>query len=358
MHKLSAVLLAAALTIASVGAQDTSYVFTLEKTLPITSIKHQQRTGTCWCFSMLAFLESELLRQGKGEYDLAEMFVVSHTYRDKADKYVRTHGTTCFAEGGSFYDVLYAVKRYGIVPETQMPGLDYGETQHVHAELIAGARGFLDAILTNKNKKLSSAWKPAFNGLIDAYLGTLPETFLYEGRSFTPLSFAREIGLNADDYISLTSFTHQPYYEAFALEIPDNWRWSSSYNIPYDEFFALFDHAIENGFSIAWAADVSEEGWSRKNGIAVFPRDTVITPAMRSLSYDDYRTTDDHGMQIYGIARDQHGDKFYLVKNSWGTNNPYQGTWYVSDAYVAAKTINILLHKDALPLSLRKKLRM
>ena len=368
-----------------------TFIFKIEKELPITPVKNQANTGTCWSFSALGFFESELLRMGKPAVDLSEMFVVSYSYKDKADKFVRTNGMINFAQGGSFYDVVYVLKHYGIVPEGIMPGLNYGEERHNHSEMEKVSRAFVDQMIKNPNRKLSTAWRKAFDGIIDAYLGEVPEKFEYECGSYTPKTYMQSLGLNMDDYVSLTSFTHQPFYSKFALEIPDNWRWSLSHNIPLDELMQVFDYALDNNFPVAWASDVSEKGFTRK-GVAVNPEvkvtnlpgsdqakwlglsqreieekiykiagpqpETEVTPEIRQLAYDDYRTTDDHGMVIYGIAYDQAGNKYYLVKNSWGTDSPYKGIWYASESFVKHKTINILVHKDAIPSGIREKLKL
>lgn len=368
-----------------------TFIFKIEKELPITPVKNQANTGTCWSFSALGFFESELLRMGKPAVDLSEMFVVSYSYKDKADKFVRTNGMINFAQGGSFYDVVYVLKHYGIVPEGIMPGLNYGEERHNHSEMEKVSRAFVDQMIKNPNRKLSTAWRKAFDGIIDAYLGEVPEKFEYECGSYTPKTYMQSLGLNMDDYVSLTSFTHQPFYSEFALEIPDNWRWSLSHNIPLDELMQVFDYALDNNFPVAWASDVSEKGFTRK-GVAVNPEvkvtnlpgsdqakwlglsqreieekiykiagpqpETEVTPEIRQLAYDDYRTTDDHGMVIYGIAYDQAGNKYYLVKNSWGTDSPYKGIWYASESFVKHKTINILVHKDAIPSGIREKLKL
>lgn len=394
MKKLWVASLLLAFSLSGMSAQEKNesegYVFTPVRELKITPVKNQNRTGTCWCFSTLGFLESELLRQGKGEYDLSEMFIVNHSYKDKADKYVRLHGKLNFAQGGSFYDVLYAWKQYGIVPESVMGGLEYGEDQHAHSEMEQLASSYVSTVIKNPNGKLSTAWKKGFDGIIDSYLGKLPETFTYNGKEYTPVSFAQELGLNPDDYVSITSFTHHPFYTSFPIEVEDNWRWSDSYNLPLDEFMQVMDNAINNGYTIAWGSDVSEKGFTR-NGIAVVPdmeiletagsdqdkwvglsraekdkeinkmlekpcQELKITQEMRQKDYDNYRTTDDHGMQIYGIAKDQTGKKFYMVKNSWGTENKYKGTWYASEAFVAYKTLNYIVHKDALPKEIKTKL--
>lgn len=389
---IAASLLCAYTLSTTVNAQEKSegYVFTPVKELKITPVKNQNRTGTCWCFSSLGFLESELIRMGKGEHDLSEMYIVNHSYKDKADKYVRLHGLLNFAQGGSFTDVLYAWKHYGIVPEEVMTGLQYGEKMHAHSEMEQAAAAYVKAIVSDPNNKLTTAWKKGFDGIIDAYLGELPTKFTYKGKEYTPMSFAKELGLNPDDYVSLTSFTHHPFYSTFAIEVQDNWRWAESYNLPLNEFMQVFENAINTGYSIAWGADVSEKGFTR-DGIAIVPdiesmersgsdqdrwlglskkekdneirkmmenpcKELNITQEMRQEAYDNYQTTDDHGMQIYGIAKDQTGKKYYMVKNSWGTDNKYKGTWYASEAFVAYKTMNIIVHKDAIPAAIKTKL--
>lgn len=393
---VSALMLAFALSSVSAKdkkkTEDEGYVFTTVKELKITPVKNQNRTGTCWCFSTLGFLESELLRMGKGEYDLSEMFIVSKNYKDKAEKFVRLHGELNYAQGGSFEDVLQAWKDYGIVPESVMNGLQYGEDMHVHNELESASRAYLDQIIKNPNRKLSTAWKKGFDGIIDAYLGTAPEKFTYNGKEYTPKSFAAELGINPDDYVSLTSYTHHPFYSEFAIEVQDNWRWATSYNLPINELMQVFENAINTGYTIAWGADVSEKGFTR-NGIGVIPdiesmersgsdqdrwlglstsekdaeikkmmekpcKELEITQEMRQEAYDNYETTDDHGMQIYGITKDQTGKKFYMIKNSWGTDNKYKGTWYISENFVKYKTMNIVVHKDALPQAIKDKLHI
>lgn len=371
-------------------AAEEGYVFTPVKECKITPVKNQNRTGTCWCFSTLGFLESELIRMGKGEQDLSEMFVVSHTYKEKAEKFVRLHGLLNFAQGGGFMDPLYVWKKYGMVPEEVMRGLNYGEEMHAHGEMEAAARAYVEAITKNPNRKLSTAWKKGFDGIIDAYLGEVPEKFTYKGKEYTPKSYAAELGLNPDDYVSLTSYTHKPFYTAFPIEVQDNWLWANSYNLPLDEFMEVFDNALNNGYSLAWASDVSEQGFTGQ-GVAIVPdiesmersgsdqdrwlglsrsekdaeikkmmskpcKELTITQEMRQIAYDNYQTTDDHGMQIFGIAKDQTGKKYYMVKNSWGTSSKYKGLWYASEAYVRYKTMNIVVHKDALPKATKDKL--
>ncbi|MDR2138555.1 MAG: aminopeptidase [Tannerella sp.] len=373
-----------------VRAQE-AYEFTTVRELKITPVKNQSRSGTCWSFSCIGMIEAELLRTGKGVYDLSEMFVVNRSYRDKADKYVRLHGHLNFAQGGSFADVLYVFKHYGAVPRAVYRGLAYGEDMHVHGEMEQAALGCLKAVVSDPNRKLSPVWRKAFRGIIDSYLGEIPDTFTFNGKVYTPRRFGESLGLNIDDYVSLTSFTHEPFYAPFALEIPDNWRWATSYNVPLEDLMETIDRAIQTGYTVAWATDVSEPGFTR-NGLATMPdleasletsgsdrerwvglsakdrekeieklaekpcREVEVTQALRQEGYDSYRTTDDHGMLIYGTAKDQTGKKFYLVKNSWGTDNKYQGTWYASETFVALKTVSIVLHRDALSGALRSKL--
>lgn len=397
MKKLIAIMALAGLT-SSLSAQTPATkdanepnVFTTVKDARITSIKNQANSGTCWAYSGQSFLEDELIRTGKGDYDLSEMFVVSHTYRDKGRKYVRLHGKLNFAQGGSFYDVLYVLKNYGAVPRSVLPGLNYGTTKNQHGEMEAGLKAFLDAIITNPNGKLSTAWYPAFESIIDQYLGKLPEEFTFKGKKYTPKSYAQTLGLNADDYVSLTSFTHHPFYSKFALEIEDNWRWAESYNLPIDELMRTMEHAIDKGYTIAWGSDVSEQGFTR-DGIAVLAdveeietkgsdqarwvglnrgeRHTLLqklihsanvpeidpTQEYRQKGYDNFELTDDHGMVIYGIAKNQIGRKFFMVKNSWGETGEYKGHWYASYNFVKGKTINIVLHRSAIPEDIAKKL--
>lgn len=373
----------------SINAQDSGegFVFTTVKENPITSVKNQNRSSTCWAFSSLGFIESELLRLGKGEYDLADMFVVHHTMIDRAERYVRLHGEGSFSPGGSFYDALYCLKNYGMVPQEAMEGIKYGETLPVHNELDAVAGGYVNAIAKGRLSKLSPVWKQGLVAVYDNYLGECPEKFTYKGKEYTPKTFAQSLGLNPDDYISITSYTHYPFYTEFALEIPDNWRNALSWNLPMEEMITIMDNAINKGYTVAWASDVSEVGFSR-DGIAVVPDmdrtdlsgsdmarwtglsaddkkkeatskpapEKTITQEMRQTAYDNWETTDDHGMQIYGIAKDQTGKEYYMVKNSWGTNNKYKGTWYASKAFVGYKTMNIVVHKDAIPRDIAKKI--
>lgn len=363
------------------------FQFTTIKENPITSIKNQNRSSTCWSFSGIALLESELLRKGKGEFDLSEMFIVHHTMRDRANLYVRLHGDGSFSPGGSFYDVIATMRDHGLVPQTEMEGIKYGEKGHIHNELDGVAGAYVNAIAKSGSRKLTPVWKDGLTAIYDTYLGECPESFTYNGKEYTPHTFADELGLKADDYISLTSYTHHPFYDKFILEIQDNWRGGYSYNLPIDEFMEVMDYAVDKGYTIAWGSDVSEGGFTR-NGVAVMPdlergdltgsdmaRWTGMTPAdkskeatskpgpelqatqeMRQIAFDNWETTDDHGMLIYGTAKDQTGNEYFLVKNSWGTDSKYEGIWYASKPFVRYKTMNIVLHKDALPKNIAKKL--
>ncbi|GAP72188.1 aminopeptidase C [Candidatus Symbiothrix dinenymphae] len=394
MKQLFGILLAFCLCSSTFAVPETevavdTFAFTTVKEVPITSVKNQASSGTCWSFSGLGQLEAELLRQGKGETDLSEMFVVWHNFVDKAQKYVRMHGTLNFAAGGSFQDVLDCIKDYGIVPNEVLEGLNYGEEKHKHNELDDALKAYLNVVVKNPNKRLSTGWQAGFEGILDAYLGKLPEKFTYKGKEYTPKSYAQSLGLQPADYVSITSFTHHPFYTAFPLEIPDNWRWANSCNVPLDELMSIIDQALEKGYTVAWATDVSEKGFTRK-GIAVVPdanatqgvgsdqahwlgisqseRDSLvnllkgpvpektITQAMRQEAFDRYETTDDHGMLIYGTAQDQNGTRYYKVKNSWDTTAGYEGSWYASVPFVQYKTVSIVVHKDVLSKELRKKL--
>ena len=389
--KTISVVIAASVLALTAAAQEKpkspEYEFTTVKENPITSIKNQYRSGTCWCFSALSFIESEILRTKGYELDLSEMFVVGKSYRDRAVKYVRLDGHLNFAAGSSFGDVLHVINDYGIVPQDAMPGFNYGTDKPEHNELDAVLKGYVDAVKKNPNKTLSTAWLRGFDGVVEAYFGEYPETFVVDGVQYTPESFREHIGFNYDDYVNITSFTHHPFYEPFIIEVCDNWRWDTAYNLPMDEMMEVMYNAIENGYTIAWGSDVSEKGFTR-DGLAVMPvqekkatagsdqerwvgkssetpaedvktelpQEMEITQEMRQDGYDRKTTTDDHGMHIYGLAKDQNGTNYFMVKNSWGETGKYKGIWYASDAFVRYKTLNIVVHKDALPKHIAKKL--
>ncbi|MCT4603074.1 MAG: C1 family peptidase, partial [Marinifilum sp.] len=338
-----------------------AYQFTDIKRLPATSVKDQHRSGTCWSFSGLSFIESEMIRLGKPKIDLSEMFVVYNCYSDKAKRHVRMHGNFNFGGGGAFHDVTYVLKNYGIVPEGVYEGLNYGEEGHTHGELDAVLNDYVTAVIKNKNKKLTPVWHTGFDGILDAYLGAKPEKFEYEGKEYTPKSFAKDfVGVNPDDYIEISSYTHHPFYEKFIIEVPDNWLWDEVYNVPMNEMMEIMEKAIMDGYTIGWASDVSEKGFMYRKGIAIVPetetknmtdseiskwesmsktekaaklngdagpvKEKKITQEMRQIAYDNYTTTDDHGMHIVGIAKDQKDNKYFIVKNSWADDsNKYNG---------------------------------
>ena len=376
----------------SLGAQEKNDTvkFTVVRENPITSIRDQNQSGTCWAYSSLGFLEAELLRMGKGEHDLCESFLVYKTYMDRADKAVRTHGDASFSQGGSFYDAIYCLKHYGIVPQDAMPapGTLYGDSLFNFNQLDAVASAYVSAIAKGKLNKISLTWKKDLDGIYRNYFGELPTEVKVGKKTYTPQTYVTDyLGLNPDDYVSLTSYTHHPFYSKFILEIQDNWRWAESYNLPLNEFMEVMETAVKNGYTFAWGADVSETYFGRRNGkgYAYVPRDLkvkdltgsdaarwsgtsdagapiesedelTITQELRQIGYDNWETTDDHGMVIYGIAKDPKGHEYFMVKNSWGDYGKYHGMFYASKAYVAYKTMNILIHKSAIPAAIAKKL--
>ena len=366
-------------------------VFTTIVVNPITSIKNQARSGTCWAYSTLAFFESEILKKTKKNIDLCEMFVANKDYMDRAILKVRMHGDAQFSQGGSAYDVFYVLKNYGICPEDAMPlpGTMYGDTLNNFNQFFKVMEPYVDAIAKSESKKLNQTWKVGFQGILDAYLGKCPETFTYEGKNYTPKTFANSLGLNWDDYVSITSYTHYPFYTEFPVEVQDNWRQGLSWNLPIDEMARIIDNAIRNGYTVAWGGDVSEDGFTR-NGLALLydakgeslegsdmakwlklsPYEKMnkltelginapeMTPTQekRQEEYDNWTLTDDHGMLIYGIAKDQNGKEYYIVKNSWGETGKYKGTWYMSKNYIVAKTMDYMVNKNAIPKDIRKKM--
>ena len=367
------------------------YEFTMVNSVPATPVKDQHRSGTCWSFASVSFLESEILRIGEGEHDLSEMFFVRKAYEMKAEKYVRLHGQGNFGPGGLALDVIQIWKDFGAMPNEAYDGVTTKDSLPVHGEMDGVLKAYVDAVIKNRNRELSSAWKVGYNGILDAYLGVVPSEFDYNGETFTPASFGSATELSPDDYVAIGSFTHHPFYEDFLLEIPDNWIWGSIGNVPLDEMMALLDNALENGYSVCWDADVGERSYDWKKGVALMPsteiedldglerarwddlseseqqalfydfstpkKERVITQEVRQEMFDNYRTTDDHLMHITGIAKDQTGNKFYLVKNSWGTGNHiYKGYHFVSESYMRAKTIFFMVHKDAVPEATADKL--
>jgi aminopeptidase C len=382
------------------SAKNEGFVFTTIDSVAITPVKNQKNAGTCWSYSSIGMLEAEALRKSGKVYDFSEMYIVYNTYMDRADKSVRMHGDASFSQGGSFYDVLYALKNYGLVPDAEMPaGVMYGDTLSNHDEMCALAEGLVATIAKGNLQSLQFSpdgtplWRKALEGIYDAYLGKRPTEFTYNGKKYTPKSFAESTGLNADDYVSITSFMHHPYScgdhigEGFVIEVQDNWRWGTSLNFELDDMMAVFENAIKSNYTVLWGADVSEYGFTR-DGLAVYPdqdaapeqlgsdqarwlklsrnekraeltkaplKQKVCTPEERQRAFDNYETTDDHGMLIFGTAKDQEGNLYYMVKNSWGLTGKYNGIWYATPEFCRYKTMNILVNKKAVPKALREK---
>lgn len=357
------------------------YKFTVVKSLDATAVQNQNQTGTCWSFSSLSFFESELIRMGKGkEFNLSEMFIARKAYPLKADNYIRMHGRANMAEGGGFSDVVHVIRKYGMVPEEVYTGKKNPKDQHNHSVLEATLKGIVSAAADDKNNKIDfENTHNAVESTCDAFLGKVPEKFTYKGKEYTPKSYAEATGINPDDYVFLTSFTHHPFYSKFTLEVPDNWNWDQMYNLPLNEFQEVMQNAINTGFSFAWAADVSEKGFRFKEGLAIVPESPIsemndeakqdllkkphaqfkVTQENRQLAFDNYETQDDHGMHIVGIVKDQNNTPYYIVKNSWGKDrNECDGYFYASESYVLYKTTSIMLHKKAIPAAIAKKLNI
>ena len=367
-------------------------VFTVVKENPITSIKDQNRSGTCWDYSTLSYFEAEILKKTGKTYDLCESFVANKTYMDRAIQVVRLHGDCQFAEGGSAYDPLYCIQHYGICPEDAMPlpGTLYGDSLNNYNEFFSLLEPYVNAVARNKAAKISSQWKVGLQGILDAYLGKCPESFTYKGKTYTPKSFAASLGLDWNDYVSITSYTHHPFWTAFPVEVQDNWRNPGSWNVPMDDMMRIIDNAVENGYTIAWGGDVSEDGFTR-SGLAYMidgkkaeslagsdmakwlkltkteKRNLIdslgcnvpeVTPTQeqRQERFDNWELTDDHGMLIFGIAKDQNGKEYYMVKNSWGEAGDYKGIWYMTKNFIAANTMDFMVNKNAIPKDIRKKL--
>lgn len=368
------------------------FKFTDVKIVKTTSVKDQNKSGTCWCFAGTSHFEDEIIKASGDSLDLSEMFTVRYCYLEKAIRYVRMYGSTAFSPGGSILDVPYVWEKYGAIPEEVYNGLGYGEEKHNHGELHAVLSAYMRSVEANPNKKLTTAWKKGLEGILDAYFGEIPETFTYKGKTYTPKSYAKSLGLVADNYVAVSSFTHHPYFKPFVLEVADNWLWGQYQNVPMEELKAIVDNAIENGYSVVWAADVSEGGFKWKNGLAVLPKgkdqgdmnatelarwvklsdkerqdakykidgpveEVEVTQELRQEMFDRLETTDDHGMVIVGTAVDQEGNKYYKVKNSWDTNQIYDGYFYVSEPYFLAKTLSVLVNKNAIPASIAKKMK-
>ena len=366
-------------------------VFTVVKENPITSIKNQNRSGTCWDYSTLSFFESEILKATGKTYDLCESFVANKTYMDRAIQVVRFHGDCEFPQGGSAYDVLHCLQNYGICPENAMPfpGSLYGDSLNNFNEFFSILTPYVMAIAKSTSKKLTPAWRNGFQGVLDAYLGKCPENFVYQGKTYTPKTFAASLGLNWNDYVTFTSYTHHPFWTQFAVEVQDNWRFPLSWNVPIEEITKIIDNAIMNGYTVAWGGDVSEDGFTRdglaymydtkklesmegsdmarwlklskaekKNivdSLGVNAPEIKPTQKQRQERFDNWELTDDHGMLIYGIAKDQNGKEYYMVKNSWGETGEYKGIWYMTKTFIVANTMDFMINKNAVPKDIRKK---
>ena len=374
------------------AARSNKPVFTTIKENPITSIKDQNRSGTCWDYSTLSYFESEILKATGKTYDLCEAFVANKTYMDRAVQVVRLHGDCQFSQGGSAYDVLHVLKNQGICPEDAMPfpGSLYGDSLNNFNEFFGQLEPYVAGIAKSTANKISSQWKVGLQGILDAYLGQCPEKFTYEGKEYTPKSFAASLGLNFDDYVTITSYSHHPYYTQYAVEVQDNWRNPLSWNLPMEDMARILENAVMNGYTVAWGGDVSEPGFTRK-GLAYFvdtkkaeglsgsdmARWLKLSPAKRTnlidslgckvpeleptaeqrqQRFDNWELTDDHGMLIFGIAKDQHGKEYYMMKNSWGETGDYKGIWYMTKNYIVANTMDFMVNKNAIPADILQKM--
>jgi len=345
------------------------------KVIKTTPVKSQAKTGTCWSFATTSFIETELLRMGKAEFDLSEMYFSRHAYESKADLYVKYHGMANFGSGGQAHDVMNVIKNYGFVPEDSYHGIMYGSETHNHRELNTVLHAYLDGVL--KARQMTPVWKKAFSSLLDIYFGELPASVQVKGKEISPMEFISSLGFNPDDYIEISSYNHHPYYSSFLLEVPDNWSNDPYYNIPLDDFMEVILHALKSGYSVAWDGDMSDKGFSHKKGLAIIPEkdwsemsdeekekaftepveEKKISMAKRQEVFNDFTVTDDHLMHLTGLFKDGDGKLFYLTKNSWGPeSNDYGGFLYMSDAFLRLNSIAIMVHKDALPEEIAKKL--
>jgi len=375
-------LLVLCIALGALSAQDlptslNDYQFTLKKMAGATPVENQNKSSTCWVYSANSFFESELIRMGKTPVNLSEMYTVRAGYLERAENYVRRQGAAAFGQGAETHDVLNITRKYGLMPYSVYSGFPAGQDKPVHGELEAMLKAIVDAVVKMPDGKLSNQWKRAYAGALDGYMGAPPAKFTVDGKEYTPQSFSQSLGINLDNYVPLTSYNHQPFYKPFVLEVSDNWSNGIFYNVPIDELMQTADNAVENGYTIVWATDVSEKTFSAKEGLAVWPqtawddmsadekaawfkapvKEKWVTQEERQVGFDQLTTTDDHGMHITGYVTDQAGTKYYIVKNSWGVVKPEMaGYLYVSQPYFRSKTMSILVHKDAIPAATRKKL--
>ena len=372
-------------------AEPEGFKFTKVVDIPTTEVRSQESTGTCWAFAGTSFLEAELIRLGAGNIDLSEMFTVRHAYSQKALQYFRLHGKGNFSEGGQAHDVLNVVKSFGFIPETAYSGNEYQSDFHIHKEMVKSTKAMLDQIVKNPNKTITPVWQSSVNSVFDTYMGAAPEKFDADGQAISPIDYMKKAGFNPNDYIELSSYSHHPYYKEMNLEIPDNWSHDLYYNLPIDELMSVIDNALTSGYSVCWDGDVSEKGFSHRNGVAILPAvntkdmsqsdfekwdalsskqkeaslykfdkprsEKEVDQALRQSTFDNYKTTDDHLMHLTGIVKDQNGTRYYKTKNSWSkTSNKMGGYLNMSEAYVRLKTVAIMIHKDAIPTELKAKL--
>ena len=347
------------------------YQITETLNVPHTAVDNQGSSGTCWCFAGIGFVEAEILRLYGKEFNLSEMFVVRNAWSEKVSKFVRMHGNSTLSPGGEVCDVLYMINHYGMMPEADYTGKVIGEDRHMHSEMNEVISGVARAVIKNGNKKLSPAYHKALEGVLDAYLGEVPEDFTVDGKKYTAKSFAEAYPIDPANYVEICSFTSEPYYQPYVVEIPDNWTWTPAYNMPLDEMMGAVDYALEHGYTLGWAQDVSNPGFSRKEGVGIVPEDPKdenlwkeivaekqVTDEIHQTAYDNWDAGDDHSMLVVGMAKDQNGNKYYKIKNSWGEAGPHKGYWYCSEQYLRQYTIFFTLHKDALSKSMKKSLNL